>query len=84
MPVTTFKARGTTSAHAENTHRPSQLGRGTWNYLRARGEYLGRHLRKIEQPELPPRTRRIPNSSASLIESSGTTSAHAENTKATL
>ena len=31
---------GTTSAHAENTGSPQPRSSNTWNYLRARGEYL--------------------------------------------
>ena len=51
-----------------------------WNYLRVRGEYSKHSIRLQRCWELPPRARRIPNSSASLIESRGTTSACAENT----
>ena len=32
---------GTTSAHAENTATTTHENDSHWNYLRARGEYLG-------------------------------------------
>ena len=51
---------GTTSACAENTAGAAAGPPAGWNYLRVRGEYRGRHLRPLEQPELPPRARRIP------------------------
>ena len=50
------------------------------NYLRARGEYLMVAKLTGGAWELPPRTRRIPQWSASPLPRIGTTSAHAENT----
>ena len=73
-------AWGTTSACAENTLelkiQPLHVG----NYLRVRGEYHRRHLRTLEQLELPPRARRIPHHCRINHAESGTTSACAENT----
>ena len=75
---------GTTSAHAENTIKRCRIG-GCWrNYLRARGEYLQIQHRIIERLELPPRTRRIPALRRAPMRSTGTTSAHAENTDSCL
>ena len=51
---------GTTSACAENTSvSPCQWGK-LRNYLRVRGEYLGRDCEIFVIKELPPRARRIP------------------------
>ena len=75
-----FSQMGTTSAHAENTGRGTVSYRSVWNYLRARGEYSATSLAAALVQELPPRTRRILVSSAVLLQTSGTTSAHAENT----
>ena len=52
---------GTTSAHAENTNPSVYLPRTGRNYLRARGEYNPLPLPSHSRVELPPRTRRIPN-----------------------
>ena len=71
---------GTTSAYAENTTAHPATPATLRNYLRVRGEYPPQQPPGQYKRELPPRTRRIPNSSASLTESSGTTSAYAENT----
>ena len=51
---------GTTSACAENTERGSFIYKPEWNYLRVRGEYVGRLRRAMDDLELPPRARRIP------------------------
>ena len=80
MSVTTFKARGTTSACAENTwaRKPHpRLGR---NYLRVRGEYHHRVFCRWRISELPPRARRIRGAIGGGTPSRGTTSACAENT----
>ena len=71
---------GTTSAYAENTaaQRPKALISG--NYLRIRGEYRGHKWHISNARELPPHTRRIPVSFATLGHFFGTTSAYAENT----
>ena len=50
------------------------------NYLRARGEYQKGRTALHQFLELPPRTRRILDRFADLKHTSGTTSAHAENT----
>ena len=54
-----YRAKGTTSACAENTRlglpTPSHIG----NYLRVRGEYLSRGVEQLANEELPPRARRI-------------------------
>ena len=79
-PLSGTHQPGTTSAHAENTCTPAFGNPSTWNYLRARGEYLSSGWPRQASEELPPRTRRI-LFRASLIRSiRGTTSAHAENT----
>ena len=71
---------GTTSAHAENTHK-QHIGLGNLrNYLRARGEYCIRPDPVGSLGELPPRTRRIPGITLRYGLLLGTTSAHAENT----
>ena len=51
------------------------------NYLRTRGEYSLAPPVAASTPELPPRTRRIPHTSMQVGGISGTTSAHAENTR---
>ena len=75
-----LNCKGTTSAHAENTHRGATHRRGHWNYLRARGEYRHHHHTATSHQELPPRTRRIPHLPQPCLTQLGTTSAHAENT----
>ena len=50
---------GTTSACAENTIDAVPDNLKGWNYLRVRGEYGQSRLWSPEQPELPPRARRI-------------------------
>ena len=52
----------------------------TWNYLRARGEYLSFTYAAQNILELPPRTRRIRKIWPGAQAWYGTTSAHAENT----
>ena len=71
--------QGTTSAHAENTHRHYGGGGFNRNYLRARGEYSSASMVQRNPWELPPRTRRIPPKEAKWTFQLGTTSAHAEN-----
>ena len=71
---------GTTSAYAENTTTPHAALSASWNYLRVRGEYDGGSVTNSGAAELPPRTRRIPNSDGTMRYSNGTTSAYAENT----
>ena len=71
---------GTTSACAENTlHNPCGEVAGR-NYLRVRGEYTTSSVVCQARSELPPRARRIPVSCNPAAQSSGTTSACAENT----
>ena len=71
---------GTTSACAENTGVGLfTLGFGG-NYLRVRGEYLGRSPSPYRQKELPPRARRIHGTLERIALWLGTTSACAENT----
>ena len=53
--------RGTTSACAENTGGCLVLILHDGNYLRVRGEYHPRPLKRQNPRELPPRARRIPN-----------------------
>ena len=53
--------RGTTSACAENTGQNTSPEPMWWNYLRVRGEYHPRPLKRQNPRELPPRARRIPN-----------------------
>ena len=72
--------RGTTSAHAENTHHWWGQLYHRRNYLRARGEYCSTATANSGARELPPRTRRIPATEVARAAQSGTTSAHAENT----
>ena len=71
---------GTTSAYAENTPARVQLPKIEGNYLRVRGEYA--FFGEVCAPvvELPPRTRRILNTTRQQINAIGTTSAYAENT----
>ena len=71
---------GTTSAHAENTFASWLALAASRNYLRARGEYIWPPVRAKDLPELPPRTRRIPDLKDEKVDTVGTTSAHAENT----
>ena len=71
---------GTTSACAENTACVMPLTNSQGNYLRVRGEYPTPRPEPLSAWELPPRARRIPNPSCSLILVMGTTSACAENT----
>ena len=72
--------RGTTSAHAENTHHWWGQLYHRRNYLRARGEYRHDPGFAFGPSELPPRTRRIRFAFHSCFHFKGTTSAHAENT----
>ena len=51
---------GTTSACAENTANTFTMWWFNGNYLRVRGEYLGRDCEVLVIKELPPRARRIP------------------------
>ena len=74
-------ARGTTSACAENTQGEPTSIRAIGNYLRVRGEYVGRHCAGLPRWELPPRARRIPNPTPPPKPRQGTTSACAENTR---
>ena len=75
-----YRAKGTTSACAENTRlglpTPSHIG----NYLRVRGEYLSRGVEQLANEELPPRARRILTVIGGAAIVIGTTSACAENT----
>ena len=71
---------GTTSAHAENTWSRVATADLARNYLRARGEYSTLVHDVGDHKELPPRTRRIHIPHLILATSTGTTSAHAENT----
>ena len=50
------------------------------NYLRVRGEYVFSANSRTDQPELPPRARRIPTTLLRGYRVRGTTSACAENT----
>ena len=77
----TLRSRRTTSAHAENTQSHTVQTGVIRNYLRARGEYDKYFGRKNWKKELPPRTRRILHNLLINFFVSGTTSAHAENTK---
>ena len=72
---------GTTSAYAENTISRAGILRTGGNYLRVRGEYPYSAISAASTAELPPRTRRIPLTSPPKMNSQGTTSAYAENTK---
>ena len=76
-----FPLSGTTSAYAENTSGRRLRTRLTRNYLRVRGEYQGKQQDHRWREELPPRTRRILDHLANSIDSLGTTSAYAENTR---
>ena len=80
FPFDEMPQLGTTSAHAENTPVRSTTVRVAWNYLRARGEYHLANPPGDPTVELPPRTRRIPGRLPPWCFSTGTTSAHAENT----
>ena len=79
-----FGEGGTTSAHAENTHRAPQPRTRHRNYLRARGEYVSGRKAACKPKELPPRTRRIHPDFNRGAHKNGTTSAHAENTAETV
>ena len=72
---------GTTSACAENTLAFLMVPASLRNYLRVRGEYRSKAFFTIFGMELPPRARRILGIPHRRVESSGTTSACAENTK---
>ena len=73
--------QGTTSACAENTCvRPVSMLIPR-NYLRVRGEYVFSANSRTDQPELPPRARRILNKHRGGGGGVGTTSACAENTQ---
>ena len=72
--------RGTTSACAENTGQNTSPEPMWWNYLRVRGEYHPRPLKRQNPRELPPRARRIHCVRESIRVKTGTTSACAENT----
>ena len=71
---------GTTSACAENTLAQFYNVVNFWNYLRVRGEYLGRPHGPSDRTELPPRARRIHGLPVTTVLPCGTTSACAENT----
>ena len=75
-----MEAQGTTSAYAENTGEKIDDPEDNRNYLRVRGEYRKKNLRRMLTMELPPRTRRIRPRSAAAWRHLGTTSAYAENT----
>ena len=82
MPAgASVESPGTTSAHAENTVMAMALVYIAGNYLRARGEYMPRRVLTTWLMELPPRTRRIREHTATGERQMGTTSAHAENTE---
>ena len=71
---------GTTSACAENTHRPAKMQDRAGNYLRVRGEYPQTCYETTAFEELPPRARRIRCGHGLCHAEGGTTSACAENT----
>ena len=73
--------QGTTSACAENTPNPWWGAHDRGNYLRVRGEYWRKTLSYLFLVELPPRARRILYSTHGRMQMTGTTSAHAENTR---
>ena len=75
---------GTTSACAENTGIIRVAVSPRRNYLRVRGEYSEKYDFVMLAVELPPRARRIPLDSPHTLQSHGTTSACAENTRARL
>ena len=72
---------GTTSACAENTPMPRKYQQATRNYLRVRGEYAMTVFGSRPKAELPPRARRILDHVPPTMETLGTTSACAENTR---
>ena len=72
--------QGTTSACAENTIRSITPLRPDRNYLRVRGEYSFFVTHVGEIGELPPRARRIHRKAIEALQTTGTTSACAENT----
>ena len=74
-------AWGTTSACAENTCGGGTSCRRHGNYLRVRGEYNGLVAASLPCRELPPRARRIPQTTNIISADRGTTSACAENTR---
>ena len=74
------RARGTTSACAENTRFYAAQTGCIRNYLRVRGEYPAQLCAIFRSTELPPRARRIPYAVPHATASHGTTSACAENT----
>ena len=78
--VNSSRRRGTTSACAENTRGQNCCAHNGWNYLRVRGEYQIKGLSGVWIEELPPRARRILQQARENINTSGTTSACAENT----
>ena len=71
---------GTTSACAENTCGRTAQGELRRNYLRVCGEYREFINQATEEPELPPRVRRIHTGLGASPPCMGTTSACAENT----
>ena len=75
-----LRARGTTSACAENTHLHPCRCAAMGNYLRVRGEYEAVFRADFFAAELPPRARRIPFGPGFCKGCTGTTSACAENT----
>ena len=74
------RARGTTSACAENTRFYAAQTGCIRNYLRVRGEYALLRSSDRVYSELPPRARRIPGATLRDFQKHGTTSACAENT----
>ena len=74
--------QGTTSACAENTPAHVTAAQVCRNYLRVRGEYHLPRSIKLNDAELPPRARRILRRPRSTQRLNGTTSACAENTRA--
>ena len=83
MPKNTgFFPGGTTSACAENTPARQCWRYRLGSYLRVRGEYLRSGVASSAVPELPPRARRILTVTTPAAHFDGTTSAHAENTRA--
>ena len=68
--------------HVENTGIQLRVRDHARNYLRVCGEYSYFHLMRCPSSELPPRTRRIRTDCFKKQSHTGTTSAHAENTRA--
>ena len=79
-----FLCHGTTSACAENTAVCGGGDGRLGNYLRVRGEYTPPAAWGEGRVELPPRARRIPHHHTHNCQTSGTTSACAENTTSPL